>query len=296
MHLARRTLLQMMAAQPLLAGAIPAMADQGPVLFWRVARPDLPIGIIFGYDRIPAETVPDIVKDGWRMVDSTARVIHDLDNVTNPQIGMSKTDEALLPKLSKSVGDELRALFPKDAFPVEIDRMPGFLIMMALMSEGAQPMQASDPTVAGVIMDRARALGRPETFLLGTDEARSVILIRSSEDMSAFNRRLDDRIVARVLELRRRVGPLGAYTQQLYRQRQSDETERWLTGLQEAGLGMLCLFDIPRFKELVASHLPNALAASPAEPFMMFALALLYGPDGILARLSATGFTITRIA
>ena len=52
-------------------------AEEHRALFWRIETPDNATGIVFGYARTAASVLPDIVRDGVRLIEQSGRVLID---------------------------------------------------------------------------------------------------------------------------------------------------------------------------------------------------------------------------
>ena len=51
-----------------------ARAEEHRALFWRIETPDNATAIVFGYARTAASVLPDIVRDGVRLIEQSGRV------------------------------------------------------------------------------------------------------------------------------------------------------------------------------------------------------------------------------
>ena len=59
-------------------------AQEEHALFWRIEVPDGGRGVAFGYTRVAAAVVPEVVKDGVRLMEGAKRVVLDMNNTRFP--------------------------------------------------------------------------------------------------------------------------------------------------------------------------------------------------------------------
>jgi hypothetical protein len=113
-------------------------------LFWRIETPDNATGIVFGYARTAASVLPDIVRDGVRLIEQSGRVLIDMDNIQLPSVTTHEKMPPLVPMVSRPVSDELRKILAAQSIPQsEIAGLPGLFIAMVLLAEGG-PDEAAD--------------------------------------------------------------------------------------------------------------------------------------------------------
>jgi len=269
-----------------------AEADRG--LFWRVETPDGGRGIVFGYGRIAAALTPDIVQDGARLAETAKRAVLDMPNVQLPAMKVASTLPPLLPKLDASLAEDVRKILAAMRIPQEqIEKLPGFIIANLLYGDG---QTNPNPTVGGVIMDRAKALGRPVTTLLSTTDVEH---LRKPVDFDALDKRVDRGTIAFLLDTRRRVGPVGAYCDTLYRQRRGEDLERFTQLLTDHGLPQTQAFlDGEADRAMLLDRLPAMLKPQQADDLALcfLPIGLVTGSKSILARLREQGAQTSTIA
>jgi hypothetical protein len=202
-------------------------AEEHRALFWRIETPDNATGIVFGYARTAASVLPDIVRDGVRLIEQSGRVLIDMDNIQLPSVTTHEKMPPLVPMVSRPVSDELRKILAAQSIPQsEIAGLPGLFIAMVLLAEGQTkpPM----PTVGGVIVDRAKELNRPITALLARHEVEA---LQKPVDLVALNKAIDEKVIAFMLEVRERFGPIGGHCETLYRERKGEELYTFVKSL-----------------------------------------------------------------
>jgi hypothetical protein len=96
------------------------------------------------------------------------------------------------------------------------------------------------------------------------------------------------------LDLRYRVGPIGGYLQQLYRQRRGQEIERFTADMTRHGVITSSQFhQSDRLRNLAFERAFDLMTKQADERrFMLFPLGILTGTSGILAALKAKGATV----
>jgi hypothetical protein len=295
MSIDRRTFLSLVAAATVFGRAVAARAAEERGLFWRVETRDRRTGIIFGYERIAASVAPDVVQDGLRVVEQTRRVVLDISNFTLPTItAPNEKLSPVLPKLSRDDADDLREIATALGVPPsQIDGMSGILFALLLYGEG---QSKPDPSIIGVIVERAQAVGQPVTALL---TQRDIEALWTPADLVTMNATVDEKKIAFLLDLRRQVGPIGIHCENLYRDRKDDELIQFRERVSRHGVPALqMLFDTDAVRPVLLSRFSTALASSSAKQLTLFVLSLglLTGPDGILNRLRAQGARISVLA
>jgi hypothetical protein len=269
-------------------------ADRDQAVFWRVSMPSRKAHVLFGAVRIAASVVPEIVRDGKRLIDETQRVVVGVPNFQMPALDLPRRT---LPPIWKSIGqpvaDDLRSVLAglPDGIPTE--ELSGFEVSWLLMGEG---QTSPDPYLADVLARHSRLRGRPVAFLISEKEMREQFW--RPPDIAALNRLIDEPKIAYLLDLRRRVGPIGAHLEQLYRARRGEEIYRFTADIVRQGIPDLStFFEEDGSRELAFDRLVGLLdsADAPAS-FVVLGLGLLTGDKGVLAKLRARGFTVTPIA
>jgi hypothetical protein len=292
----RRDVLGMAAAAVALA-CEPVVAQEERALFWRVETADGGRGIIFGYARIAAAVAADVAKDGMRFVENARRILVDMPNTEFPETKIDASLPALLPKLDAALAGRLRSLLASLHVPAaQLDSLPGFAIAAFLYGEEqSNPV----PSVGGTILDRAQALGRPVTGVLGASEVEQLRKPVDVAQIKEIDQRIDGATIELLLETRQRVGPIGAYTERLYRERRAEELARFGKTMTDRGIPEpQALFDGEAARRTLLSRLPVALRSQNADDlaFCFLPIGLLTGPDSVLATLRHHGARTTALA
>ena len=176
--------------------------------------------------------------------------------------------------------------------PAQLETLPGFFIASLLYAEG-QTNPA--PSVRGVIAERAKALGRPMTVLL---EASDVEHLRKPVDFARIDQSVDRTTIEFLLDARQRVGPIGAYCERLYRERNGEDLQRFAQTMREHGVPESpTYFDAEAAREMVLARLPAALHSQQADDsaFCLLPIGMLTGPKSILATLRDQGAHTTSV-
>jgi hypothetical protein len=289
----RRDVLGMAAAAVAFA-CEPVVAQDERALFWRVETPDGGRGIMFGYARIAAAVAPDVTKDGMRFVENAKRIVLDMQNTEFPAKMVDASLPPLLPKLDAAVAERLRSLLASLHVPAaQLDSLPGFAIVAFLYGEG---QSNPAPSVGGAIVDRAQALGRPVTAILGPSDVER---LRKPVDIAQINQRVDGATIELLLETRQRVGPIGAYTERLYRERRAEELARFAGTMTGRGIPEpQAFFDGEAARQTLLARLPVALRSQHSDDlaFCFLPIGLLSGPTSVLATLRDQGARTTALA
>jgi hypothetical protein len=293
MTITRRDFVVMIAGATTLAcRRAEAAADRG--LFWRVEMPDGGRAIVFGYGRIAADLASDIIQDGARFAETAKRVVLDMQNVECPPMTVAPAMPPLLPKLDVKLADEVRKILAGMQVPqAQIEKLPAFLIATMLYAEG---QTKPNPSVGGVIMDRAKALGRPITTVL---TAADVQRLRKPVDLDELDKTVDGGTIAFLLDTRQRVGPIGAYCDTLYRQRRADELEAFTRLSADHRIPQSGAYlDADADRDMLLARLPAALKPQQVDDlaFCFLPIGLVTGPKSILATLRDRGARAAAIA
>ena len=291
----RRTFMSLAFSAAAIGWRDIARAEEHRALFWRIETPDNATGIVFGYARTAASVTTDIVRDGVRLLEQSSRVLIDMDNIKLPSVTTHEKMPPLVSMLSRPVSDELRKVLAAQPIPQsEIDGLPGLLIAMVLMAEGQT--KPAMPSVGGVIVDRAKGLNCPITALLARHEVEA---LQKPVDLVALNEAIDENVIAFMLEVRERFGPIGGHCETLYRERKGEELYTFVKSLAERGVpeaGKFLEGDAAR--EKFVARLPVALASLASSPptFCLLPIGVLTGPDGLLSAFSKRGMRISALA
>lgn len=286
MHLTRRQFAILACALTVPAGQ-GAAASEDNAVFWQANLADRSIAI-FGYERVNAALVSDIVRDGERISDQASSVYTDIGPNALPLRYTTNIKQVppVLPDLAPADADDLRRIMPAAAgSPVE--RLPGYVVALLLMGEG---QHSGVPSVEGVIMDHVRSGGKQISPLISDTDLMSIWSPPDAFTLKAVGARQ----VSYLLEKRRQLGPIGSYMETLYRQRRVSEITRLREEISKEGvvnpLGSLAG---PQFKALL---LKQVLKIEATKNFLIVPLAVLLGNDGILELMKSNGFQITALA
>jgi hypothetical protein len=253
MPLSRRHFIGITASAAALAYKA-ANAQEERALFWRVETPDGGRGVVFAYARVGAVAAPDITKDGIRFMEDAKRVVLDMNNTRFPAMKIDPSLPPLLPKLDPARAQQVRSILVSMRLPpAQVETLPGFFIASLLYSEG-QTNPA--PSVGGVIVERAKALGRPMTVLL---EAADVEHLLKPIDFARTDQSVDRATIDFLLETRQRMGPIGAHRERLYRERDGEELQRFAQVMRQHGVPESpSYFDGEAAREMLLARLPAA--------------------------------------
>ena len=297
MPLTRRHFIGTAASAAALAckcAAAQVAAEEEHALFWRIEVPDGGRGVMFGYTRVAAAVVPEVTKDGLRLMESAKRVVLDINNTQLPAMKIDPNLPSLWPKLNPARAGQVRAILTSmHVPPAQLENLPGFFIASLLYAEGqTNPV----PSVGGVIVDRAKALGRPMTVLL---EASDVEHLRKPVDFARINQSVDGATIEFLLDARQRVGPIGAYCERLYRERKGEELQRFAKSMSDHGVPESQTYlDGEAAREMLLARLLTALRGAQSDDLVFFLLpiGMLSGPKSVLTALRDQGAHTTPLA
>jgi hypothetical protein len=296
MRITRRQIVWLGLAAAAVRARPGRAADDAKALFWQFRAGDSPPSVIFGYERIAASLVPDIVSEGSKRASDAKRVIQDFHAaVALPPIQLDRSRlTPLVGKLDAKTAAALRALMQK-SFPQlanTLDQLSGVEATMLLMAEGQTP---PNPSVGGTIFSRAQQQGRPTSVLVSDDDLRALFV---PPDLPALDRRIGQDTVQYLLELRDKDGPIGAQFEKLYEARESEKIHRLAAELDRRGsFTPSTSLQTDKLKSLLADRTEAALTAKGlASAFVFLPLDTLLGDDGIVAALRQRGSTITAVA
>jgi hypothetical protein len=292
----REALLLALAASA--GGGRPVLAAAGDdeAVFWLFDAPGSPQSVIFGYERIAASLVPDIVNEGVKRVTDAKRVVQDFHSaVSLPAMHIDRSQmPPILGKLDEKTAGALRQAIEKN-FPQvagQLGQMTGIEATMLLMAEGQTP---PNPTVGGTIFEHAQQLGRPSMVLIADDQLSSLYV---APDLAALNGKIGQDTIAYMLGLRDEDGPIGRHFEQLYASRKAGEIHRLGAELDKHGIFTPSrLLQTDKLKQLLADKVEATLKAKDmASAFVLMPLDTLTGGDGIVAALRGRGNTVTAVA
>lgn len=295
MQIDRRSFISLLAVAPGCSAS--ALAEQGQGLFWQVE-----VGgrsaVVFGYMLLPGSRGPSIVSDGVAAIEQTQSVILAFDNIQCPTVNYNTdTLRPLLPGLSPAVADEAYLALAATQIPrAQLEREGGYTLVQFLLGEGTRgtvnPMTI--PSVAGLILDRAIALHLPATVLAAGDEVRKMYCV-TLDDFLAANNHVDEKLITSILDLRRRVGPIGAHVERLYLERRTAELALHFKYTAEQGIDLRPGVGREAGVELLFGRLSAYLPSVP-KPFVMLPVETVIGADGILERFRQKGAGVSVLA
>jgi hypothetical protein len=260
MPITRRYFLGAVAGTAALAWERVAAQDER-ALFWRVETAEGGRGVVFGYARVAASVAPEIAKDGLRFIENAKRIVLDMDNTRFPALQVDANLPPLLPKLDPARAAQVRSILTSmHVRPAQLENLPGFMIATFVYSEGqTNPV----PSVGGVIIDRAKGLGRPITTLL---QASDVENLRKPVDFAQVNQRIDAATIEFLLDTRQRIGPIGAYCERLYRERNGEELARFTKTMADHSVPESQTYiDGATARQLLLARLPAALRSERSD-------------------------------
>jgi hypothetical protein len=297
MQLTRRTFGLALAASSTmgLRAGVAGEVNDDRALFWEI-RSGTSTNTIFGYERIAAALVSDIVEDGTKRATSASLVIQDFPaRVVLPPIRIDPSLQPVVDRLDAQTASALRAALAQSFAPLAstIDKMSGIQASMLLMVEGQTP---PNPTVGGTIAERALKLGRPSTVLISDAELRGMVL---APNIAAFDKRIGQDTISYMLDLRAKGGPIGRQFEQLYAGRRCADIHSLGAELLKRGVSLPSqMLNSDAIKYLLGSRLQAALKSQTAGAgaFVLMPLDALVGSDGIIAALRKSGNAVTAVA
>ena len=265
-------------------------SDDQIALYWTVSPPGRQSAVLFGYDRVAAAVTPEIINDGISLVDGCQRVVLDMpENVKFPAVDLDRDQiKPILQVVAPPTAERLRKLLASSQVASLADKLSGIEAMMLLAGEGHHN---ADITVGGTIVDHARAKQKPIDRLLSEADIQSAW---QPPDLATLNGGIGDESISYLLDLRGRVGPIGSYLEQLYRQRRGQEIERFTADMKRHGVFSSSQFhQSDRLRNLAFERAFDLMTKQADERrFMLFPLGILTGTSGFLAALKAKGATV----
>ncbi|MBB4441028.1 MULTISPECIES: hypothetical protein [Rhizobium] len=289
-HAHHRRQFAALAAVLFLPG-MPKAADEENAVFWRAKSPAND-HVLFGYVRIRAYTFPDIVADGKRMVDQSKTVLIDV----NPSLTLSTTKfknrdiKPVFAALTPSDQDELKTILSTSPAKGAIEKLSGFEASLLLIGEGQHVFGPDTPSIGLALANYGVSIGRDVKTLAADGEMRTLQRPLTLETVNSVG----PDSISYLLDLRRRIGPIGAYFDELYEARKSAE----IAGLGEeiTAKGIVTptdLIDADRLCALLIERIANLPAGTNA--FIILPIGLLSGPYSILDELRSRGSEVSAI-
>jgi hypothetical protein len=289
MPIDRRTVL--LASGALLMSRYVWAADDENALFWLVTPQGRKSAVLFGYERVAPAVVPDLIRDGDALVSACDRVVLDMpQDVRFPSVGAARPQmKPIVQIVSPATADRLRKFLVLTPVAAMGDRVSGLEATILLMGEGQHDATS---TAAGTIVDHARSFGKPVDQLVSEAE---ILSAWQAPDLAGLNDKIGEETIVYMLDLRDKVGPIGGYLEQLYRQRRANEIERVTADMSRHGVMSPAQFiQTDKVRELMFARALDMLTRQvDALRFMAFPLGILTGSSGILAALDAKGVPVT---
>ncbi|MBB4010429.1 hypothetical protein [Allorhizobium taibaishanense] len=279
------------SAVSIMAPGIRAAEPENAV-FWRAVFPNHDLAL-FGYVRIRADLVPDIYSQGKTLVSQSSALLLDMSpDVKMPTVNIERNQtEPVLNKLSPSTQPEFREVMKTLVPEGEIARLAGFTASIFLCGEGQHPFTPQEPSIGFALVKYAQEAGRPMTTLASDQEVVSLSKPITTEKFNAVG----PSTIEYLLQLRRRIGPIGAHFDELYRTRQSAEIARLAQEMTNNGvLSPTNFLDPQPLRKLLIDRLANQ--ASGTNAFVTMPRGLLSGPMSILDELRSRGATVSAMA
>lgn len=292
----RRALGLALAASSAAALRAEAAGETGDdrAVFWQLGS-GAAASTIFGYDRIAASLVSDIVDEGTKRAASAKLVIQDFPSkVEFPAIKLDPSLQPVVERLDTKTAAAFRA-FVQQSFAQlapTVDKMPGIEASMLLMAEGQTP---PNPTVGGTIVEGALKLGRPSMVLITDTELRGMVF---SPNLTALDKRIGQDTIGYLLDLRTKGGPIGRQFEQLYAARRGGDIHSLGTELIKRGVfSPSQMLNSDAIKYLLGSRLESVFKKdAAASAFVLMPLDELVGEDGVIAALRKSGNLVTAVA
>jgi hypothetical protein len=265
-------------------------AEEESALFWTVTPPGRKGAVLFGYERIAAAITPEIVRDGESLAGASQRIVIDMpQSIRFPRLTVGAGEmKPIVQIVTPPTADRLRKFLAATPAASRADRLGGLEATMLLMVEG---QHNADVTVGGTVFEYSRSAGKPVDQLLSDADMQSAW---RPPDMAALNNGIGEDTIAYLLDLRDRVGPIGGYLEQLYRQRKGDAIVRVTDDIDRHGVfSPSRLLQTDRVRDLMFDRALNMLTQQADEQrFMLFPLGILAGPSGLLAAFKAKGAVV----
>jgi hypothetical protein len=280
----------------LVAGFLPelARANDDTGVFWSVEANGAR-GVLFGYQHVAATAAPEILADGERLLKNVNTVYVDHADIQKTVTVPNKELKPLLPSLQSDLAQQVQAIVLSLGVPQDqVGTAPAFLVLMALIGEGAPPTKV---TLAGTLFEQAKAAGKLASALMNTAETQQFFDILGP-GANVTELMLSDDTVKALLAIRQEVGPIGAHCVALYRARKIRELHEFSRRLEQQGIPPL-IWRNPdaaarMYLDIIAPRILTKLAAGPTLFFVKEGTFLI--DHGLLARLREQGAALTALA
>jgi hypothetical protein len=271
-----------------------ARASGGRGLFWEV-QSTAP-SVLYGYGRTSTVVAPDILSEGKRYVELTQRIVGTRPNVTLAATSLARSGApAIVDRLSPPVASRLRdVLSLDDQMARQTEKVSGLEAVAWLSTEGRSPIGT---TVYSALLDHARAIQRPVFYLLSDQDMAS---LRSTPDLVADDKAIDEKMINYLLVLRATIGPIGKHQEILYAERRASALDRLENEMMVRGIPSLVRLggiDEERMHALLADKV-EAMLKVPAggRTLLLLPIAMLTGGDGMIERLRKQGIEVATLA
>lgn len=277
------------------AAVLPAWAaSDDRAVFWQFGTGPS-ASTIFGYSRVAASLVSDIVDEGTKRATAAKRVIQDFPSkVVLPPIKLDPSLQPVVDRLDAKTAAAFRAVVQQSFAQLAptVGKMPGIEASMLLTAEGRTP---PNPTVGGTIVEAALKLGRPSMVLISDTELHGMVF---APNLTAFEKRIGQDTLAYMLDLRAKGGPVGRQFEQLYAARRGGDIHSLSAEFIKHGAFVPSqILNSDAIKYLLGSRLEAALKKDAADSaFILMPLDALVGDDGIVAALRKRGNSVTAVA
>jgi hypothetical protein len=242
--------------------------------------------VLFGYERIAAAITLEIVRDGEALAGASQRIVIDMpQRVRFPKLSLGLEIKPIVQIVSPQTADRLRKFLAATPAASRADRLGGLEATMLLVVEG---QHNADITVGGTIFEYSRSAGKPVDQLLSDTDVLSAF---RPPDMAALNGGIGQDTISYLLDLRDRIGPIGGYLEQLYRERKGDAIVRVADDINRHGVfSPSRLLQTDQIRNLMFERAQDMLTQQADEQrFMLFPLGMLAGSTGLLAAFKAKG-------
>jgi len=279
--------LMVVLSLPEISGA----ANGKSGLFWRAKFPSQEI-VLFGYVRVRSDFFPDIVAEGKRLIDQSKLILIDM----NPGLTLSTTKfknsdlRPVFPRLPQPYQEELKAILSTSQARNATESLSGFEVGLLLIGEGQHSFTADAPSIGLELANYGVSIGRSVKTLASDSEMRSM---QKPPTLEMINSVGPDSI-AYLLDLRRRIGPIGEYLDELYKAGKSAEIASLGEEITAKGIFTPTDFmDADRLRALFVERIANMPVGTNA--FAMLPIGLLSGSYSILPELRTRDAEVTAI-
>ncbi|MGO7031569.1 hypothetical protein ACCT19_11645 [Rhizobium ruizarguesonis] len=154
---------------------MPKAADEENAVVWRAKSPAND-HVLFGYVRIRADSFPDIVAEGKRLVDQSKTVLIDV----NPGLTLSTAKfknsdiKPVLSGLTPSDQDELKTILSTSPAKGAIEKLSGFEASLLLIGEGQHAIGPDAPSIGLALAKYGVSIGRDVKTLVADGEMQAM--------------------------------------------------------------------------------------------------------------------------